>query len=560
MIEIQQGILLSDFNVDGLMGFLNNDQSHPQTNSIAVSMAQVAPTLIQKDLSPWDKNYDFALIWTQPQSVISHFNETLMLQTVSMSAILEEVDSYADLLLSLRDKVKSIFVPAWVFPSYNRGLGILDLAPNGVAYTLMKMNLRLAEKLSDQSNIYLLNTQRWIELIGKNAFSPKLWYMGKIAFSNQVFQEVTKDIKSALNGINGQSRKLILLDLDDTLWGGTVGDLGWENVQLGGHDHIGEALVDFQMALKSLKNKGILLGIVSKNEENIALQAIESHPEMVLALEDFIGWRINWDDKARNILDLVTELNLGLQSVVFIDDSPMERTRVREALPEVLVPEWPKDKTLYKKSLLELTCFESPAITLEDTTRAKMYQVDQQRQQIKKELGSLDDWLKNMEIKVEVNRLNNINLQRASQLLNKTNQMNLKTRRLTESELWEWSLADANQIWVISVSDRLGNSGLTGIMSLTINNREGEIADFVLSCRVFGRKIEDAMVYCIVRYARDLNLDRLVFQYIETPKNKPCLSFLENSGLEKIEKNKFFWNLENEFPCPKFVELQEKHK
>ena len=560
MIEIQQGILLSDFNVDGLMGFLNNDQSHPQTNSIAVSMAQVAPTLIQKDLSPWDKNYDFALIWTQPQSVISHFNETLMLQTVSMSAILEEVDSYADLLLSLRDKVKSIFVPAWVFPSYNRGLGILDLAPNGVAYTLMKMNLRLAEKLSNQSNIYLLNTQKWIELIGKNAFSPKLWYMGKIAFSNQVFQEVTKDIKSALNGINGQSRKLILLDLDDTLWGGTVGDLGWENVQLGGHDHIGEALVDFQMALKSLKNKGILLGIVSKNEENIALQAIESHPEMVLALEDFIGWRINWDDKARNILDLVTELNLGLQSVVFIDDSPMERTRVREALPEVLVPEWPKDKTLYKKSLLELTCFESPAITLEDTTRAKMYQVDQQRQQIKKELGSLDDWLKNMEIKVEVNRLNNINLQRASQLLNKTNQMNLKTRRLTESELWEWSLADANQIWVISVSDRLGNSGLTGIMSLTINNREGEIADFVLSCRVFGRKIEDTMVYCIAGYARDLNLDRLVFQYIETPKNKPCLSFLENSGLEKIEKNKFFWNLENEFPCPKFVELQEKHK
>ena len=560
MIEIQQGILLSDFNVDGLMGFLNNDQSHPQTNSIAVSMAQVAPTLIQKDLSPWDKNYDFALIWTQPQSVISHFNETLMLQTVSMSAILEEVDSYADLLLSLHDKVKSIFVPAWVFPSYNRGLGILDLAPNGVAYTLLKMNLRLAEKLSDQSNIYLLNTQRWIELIGKNAFSPKLWYMGKIAFSNQVFQEVTKDIKSALNGINGQSRKLILLDLDDTLWGGIVGDLGWENVQLGGHDHIGEALVDFQMALKSLKNKGILLGIVSKNEENTALQAIESHPEMVLALEDFVGWRINWDDKAGNILDLVTELNLGLQSVVFIDDSPMERARVREALPEVLVPEWPKDKTLYKKSLLELTCFESPAITLEDTTRAKMYQVDQQRQQIKKELGSLDDWLKNMEIKVEVNRLNNINLQRASQLLNKTNQMNLKTRRLTESELWEWSLADANQIWVISVSDRLGNSGLTGIMSLTINNREGEIADFVLSCRVFGRKIEDAMVYCIVRYARDLNLDRLIFQYIETPKNKPCLSFLQSSGLEKIEKNRFFWNLENEFPCPKLIELQEKHK
>jgi FkbH-like protein len=560
MTKVHQGILLSDFNVDGLVGFFNNDPNLPKINTVSLSMAQIIPTIIQKDLPIWDQQYDFGVIWTQPQSVIENFNDTLMLRPSEISSIMEEVEAYANLLLSLLGRVKNIFVPSWVVPTYNRGLGLLDMAPNGVTYTLLKMNLKLAEIFSGRSNIYLLNTQKWLEKIGGKAFTPKLWYMGKIAFGNPVFGEITKDIKAALHGINGQSRKLIVLDLDDTLWGGIVGDIGWEHLQIGGHDPIGEVFVDFQLALQSLKNRGILLGLVSKNEENVALQAIQNHPEMVLEMEDFVGWKINWDDKAKNVLDLVTELNLGLQSVVFIDDNPMERARVREVLPEVLVPEWPKDKTLYKKCLLELTCFESPVITIEDTNRAKLYQIDQQRQQIKINLGSLEDWLKKMEIKVAVDLLNKFNLQRTSQLLNKTNQMNLQTRRLTESELWEWSLVDANQIWVFSVSDRLGSSGLTGIMSLTINNREAEIKDFVLSCRVFGRKIEETMIYCITRYARDLKLDRLVFPYLKTSKNKPCLNFLQHSGLEKSDKNRFLWKLENEYPSPESIELYEEHK
>src|SRR5262249_22447003 len=162
------------------------------------------------------------------------------------------------------------------------------------------------------------------------SFSPRLWYLGKIPYANEVFKEAARDVKSALRGLAGKARKLVIVDLDETLWGGIVGEDGWEHIKLGGHDPASEALADFQRELKALTRRGILLGIVSKNEEAVALAAIDKHPEMVLRRSDFTGWRINWGDKAANIVDLVNELNLGIDSVVFIDDNPSERARVRE--------------------------------------------------------------------------------------------------------------------------------------------------------------------------------------------------------------------------------------
>src|SRR5207249_4608997 len=188
-----------------------------------------------------------------------------------------------------------------------------------------------------------------------------------------VLQEAARDIKGAVQAIRGESRKLLVLDLDDTLWGGSVGEIGWQNIKLGGHDAVGEAYVDFQRVLKSLLNRGNLLAIVSKNQESVALAALENHPEMVLRPGDFAGWRINWRDKAENIVELVSELNVGLQSVVFIDDNPAERALVAEALPEVLVPQWPESPLLYSAALHDLRCFDRPCLTDEDLTRSQMY-------------------------------------------------------------------------------------------------------------------------------------------------------------------------------------------
>ncbi|MDR4484793.1 MAG: HAD-IIIC family phosphatase [Nitrospirales bacterium] len=550
------GVIISDFNISNLGGYLSNDPESPLIEAVLAPYGQVVPTLTQGDLACWRNDPDFAVIWTRPEGVIDSFQKILRYEKVSIDKVLDEVDEYCALLKQVKDRVKSIFIPTWVTPAYHRGLGMLDMKTGeGVANTLLRMNLRLAENLEADSSYCLLDANRWTSLTGKNSANPKLWYMGKIAFANGVFQEATRDIKSALRAINGNARKLLLLDLDDTLWGGIVGDAGWKNLKLGGHDPIGEAFVDFQSELKSLSNRGILLGIVSKNEEVIALEAIDKHPEMVLRKNNFVGWRINWNDKAQNIAELVADLNLGLQSVVFLDDNPVERARVREALPEVLVPEIPKDKMLYRHFLVGLSCFDTTSVSKEDLARTKMYIEERTRKDLHQQAGSLDKWLKSLEMRVRVAELNEINLQRTSQLLNKTNQMNLSTRRMTESELKAWAAQENHRLLTFRVSDKFGDSGLTGILSLQVEGKTGKIVDFILSCRVIGRKIEETMIHVAVAHAHSIGLDNLCAKYLPTQKNKPCMRFFENSGFEKKSNDNFIFQLDRSYLCPEHVEL-----
>lgn len=550
-------VLISDFNTNIFSGYLSNDKNLPAVDSTAAPFGQVIPLLMQDDSEYWTGRYDLAVIWTRPDGVIKSFKDLLSGGSASVSDILSEVDQFASLIMNVCGKIQSVFMPTWVLPSYYRGLGMLDMKKDlGISNTLMQMNLRLAERLDHCSNVYLLDVQRWITTSGKYAFNPRLWYRGKIAFGNDVYKEAVKDIKAALIGIQGKARKIIILDLDNTLWGGVVGDIGWENIVLGGHDPVGEAYADFQTALKSLTSRGILLGIVSKNEEEVALEAINRHPEMVIKLKDFAGWKINWQDKAQNIVDLVSELNLGLQSVVFIDDNPVERARVREALSDVLVPEWPDDSMLYISTLLDLRCFDAPSISTEDRKRTKMYATEQQRNDLRKKLTSLDEWLTSLGIKIKVEKLNEVNLQRTAQLLNKTNQMNLSTRRMTEKELVDWVKREGHKLWVFRVSDKFGDSGLTGIISLAVENDYCQIVDFVLSCRVIGRKVEETMLSTAIQYARNLGLKNMKAEYVSTLKNKPCLEFFRKSGFQLNESgSSFVWDLKNEYALPGQIEI-----
>jgi len=551
-----RGILLSDFNIQNLAGYLNNYPELPHVEAKTATFGQVIPLLVNSEDKLWQNSYDFAVIWTRPESAVPSFQKVLNFESIDLEKILSEVDEYTELLKNIQTRVKTVFIPSWVYPTYHRGWGILETKTGfGIINILMQMNLRLSQNLADLSHYFVLNTQKWIELSGKTAFNPKMYYMGKIAVGNPVFVEAMKDIKAALLAVLGQSKKLILLDLDDTLWGGIVGDLGWENIRLGGHDPIGEAFADFQKALKTFTNRGILLGIVSKNEEDIAIEAIDKHPEMVLRQDDFVGWRINWQDKAQNIVDLVRDLNLGLQSVVFIDDNPVERARVREALPEVFVPEWPSDKMLYKSALLSLNCFDTLSVSMEDLARSKMYVSEQKRKSLKEKISSLDDWLLTLEMKVELSEFNIAELPRTAQLLNKTNQMNLSTRRMTEKELIRWAEQENHKLWTFRVSDKFGDSGLTGIVSIEIKNNEGRIVDFILSCRVMGRKVEETMLYTVIDYARSMDLEKVYAKYLPTPKNNPCLKFFKNSGFKVSGGKIFTWYVNEPYQLPPHIKL-----
>jgi FkbH-like protein len=543
-----KGIFLSNFNLQNFVNYLENDIDFPLIKTSLAPYGQVMNILLGDNKTI---KYDFGFVWLMPQAVIGSFNNLINGHVTQFTSIMTEVDDFCNAVIKYSEAFKYLFIVSWSLPSYFRGIGLRDLKNEvGISNCLMRMNLRLADNFDTRKNIYLLDSQKWIGNAGEEAFSSKLWYLSKTPFNNIVFKQALKELKSAIKTISGDSKKMIILDLDDTLWGGILGDIGWENLKLGGHDFTGEAFVEFQSALKTLKEKGILLAIVSKNEEAIALEAILKHPEMILKKDDFIGSEINWDDKSKNILTLLKRVNIGPQSVVFIDDNPVERDRIRQSIPEVYVPEWPANKLEYTKALHKLNCFDIDGTSTEDLERTKLYLAENERNNLKSELNSVDDWLKSLRTVVTVETLNNQNLQRTVQLMNKTNQMNLITRRLTESELLSWVNQKNHKLWTFGVTDKFSNSGLTGILSIEFDDKIIRIFDFILSCRVMGRKIEEIMLNHVIQYSKKNGVDKIVAIYLPTPKNKPCFDFwISKSGFTFIEKeNSFIWNFSKSVP------------
>ena len=524
------GVVLSDFTPGDLVARLQASSDASSMAVLETPYGQVMSVLLEGARAD---ARDFAVVWTRPEAAIPSFQRVIANETVDATTLRADVDAYCDVLLRGADTWRVVFAVSWVRPPALRGRGMLDHRIGGVSWALGIMNQHFMQRLEAADRIFLLDAQRWIDAAGDTAYSTRGWYFGKIPFGTDVFAEAAQDLQASMRALVGETRKLIVVDLDDTMWGGVVGDVGWENLVLGGHDAEGEAHVDFQRALKRLASRGILLAIASKNSESVALEAIELHPEMQLRKADFVSWRINWSDKAQNIADLAAELNLGLQSVVFLDDNPVERARVRTALPEVLVPEWPTDKLQYPQALAALRCFDVAAISDEDVKRRELYALESQRAaSLTQSVGSLDDWLAGLDIRVHAELLSARTLPRVTQLLNKTNQMNIATRRLTEAELSAWAALPNRELWALSVGDKFGDAGLTGILGLEAVGRICVVTDFILSCRVMGRCVEETMTHLAVSRAIAMHVGVVEAPFHPTKKNKPCLDYFLRSGFE----------------------------
>lgn len=559
MNGVLRGLVVSDFHTGNLVNLFRNDADEPAVELVSGSFGQVTPTLLDPPAPEGGEAWDFALVWTRPEAVIPGFAEAWQLESVAGEALLEAVDDYVDQLERFSRRVTVVFVPLWTASPLDRGAGALDLAQEWTpGRMLRKVNERLLSRLEGSESIFALDAARWVAGVGAGAFDPRLWYMAKIPFSPQVLRMAVEDVKAGLRAVRGRARKLLIVDLDDTMWGGIVGETGWEGLRLGGHDPVGEAFVDFQRALKALTNRGVILGIVSKNDEEVALRALREHPEMVLRPGDFAGWRINWQDKAQNVLELVDELNLGLNSAVFIDDNPAERGRVREALPEVAVPEWPDDPLHYAREIRSSTYFDMLRVSPEDRGRTESYVAERERRRLKNDVGSMEEWLRTLELKVEARPLDSASLPRAVQLLNKTNQMNLRTRRLTEAEFAAWARKPGRGVWTFRVRDRFSDAGLTGLLSYEVRGSEAWIEDFILSCRVFGRGIEETMIHVLSEEAARRDASELVAAYSPTERNQPCLEFFQDrSGFQpqSPEGEEFRWGLQRPCSLPAHVEL-----
>ena len=246
MKTIVKGLLVSDFNVENLSAYLTNDGDAPRVVCEVAPYGQVTQSLLDANLPFWQDVLDFVVVWTRPEAILESFARGLSGFKVDSETIRGDVDDYCQKLLPIKDRARVVFVPTWIAPPLHQGHGMLDLAAEvGVARILMQANLQLLENLDGNPNIVPLNASKWAELAGEKAFNPRLWYLGKVPFGNDLFKAAVRDLKAGLRGFRGQARKLVIVDLDDTLWGGVVGDVGWQKLVLGGHNPAGEALGGF---------------------------------------------------------------------------------------------------------------------------------------------------------------------------------------------------------------------------------------------------------------------------------------------------------------------------
>lgn len=392
-------------------------------------------------------------------------------------------------------------------------------------------NQFIKELAESQSNVYVYDLQNWIADVGRNRFySDKMWYLGSMPYSLEGLKTVTGEIDLLLRSTFEPRRKAIVLDLDNTLWGGVVGEDGVEGIELSDHKE-GERFYDFQRQLLEMKKRGILLAVNSKNNMEDVLKVFDEHPYMLLKKEDFVSMKVNWQDKASNMKEIMEELNLTEGSFIFLDDNPMEREVVQGACPDVLIPKFPEDTTtlavfaerLYDAYMRPLRLME------EDLKKTEMYQVEARRKQEYRLSLNLDDYIVKLEMTVEIHRMRENELERTAQLCGKTNQFNLTTKRYTAAQIRELTQDKDSAVYTVHARDKYGDHGLISVLILQQKGRAAYIDTFLMSCRVMGRKLEDAIIDKIALSYRS-HVDKLIGEFIPTAKNRPVANLYDRLG------------------------------
>lgn len=408
--------------------------------------------------------------------------------------------------------------------------------PGGRARILRRLNLALSEAAAAE-NVAILDVDQVASLFGKCQWNdPIAWTTSKQYPAPAALPLLARHEAAILRALAGLASKCLVLDLDGTLWGGVIGEDGLSGIRLGGSPE-GEAWVSFQHFVRGLRNRGVLLAVCSKNNPEDALEPFRNHPEMVLKRDDFAAFVANWQTKSENLRHIAAELNLGLDSLVFVDDHPVERAQVRAELPEVEVPEMPRDPALYEVAISRSLLFEGVSLTADDRSRVATYRGNAERAQLLTVSGNLEDFLRNLQMRVELRPFDQVNLPRIVQLINKTNQFNLTTRRMSAA-MAEKMVGDP--LWYtqfMRVCDRFGDNGITGVL---IARREGHawrVDNWLLSCRVLGRRIEEVMLTALLGFAEASGTAELVGEYLPTAKNGQVADLYERLGFVRVRED-----------------------
>ena len=441
-------------------------------------------------------------------------------------------------------------------PSYS-SYGIASMKSNfNLKDMVLYMNKKLQEFTINENSIFIFDFDAFVSKFGeKNVFNYQNYFFGDIKIDLDYIPYFANELIPYIIAQLGISKKCIVLDLDNTLWGGTVGEDGFDGIKLG-PQLPGNTYLEFQKNLKALKNRGIILAINSKNNFNDAIQVINEHPNMILRKEDFSSIMINWNNKVSNMYEIAQELNIGLDSIVFFDDDPVNRELMRTSLPDILTVELPKDSSEYVNTLHELPEFSMFEITDEDSKRSEMYAQQQTRKEFEISTPNLEDLLRNLSLELIIKKSNNFTNPRISQLILKTNQFNLTTKRYTAEEILNFTNDENIIVGCAQVKDKFGDHGITGVFIIKkSNSNEWFLDTFLLSCRIIGREIEKGILNYIINEAKKNGIKIIKSQYVRTEKNTPIQDFLPNCGFKQINN---FWeyDLNNAFNMPDFIKIE----
>ena len=442
------------------------------------------------------------------------------------------------------------------------GYGLLSAAlAGGRGRLLRSLNLELSAAAQRSPGVAIVDVEQASAEFGRRAWSDAaLWNVSKQYPAPGALPALGQEITAVLRAVYGLSAKCAALDLDGTLWGGVIGEDGVQGIQLGGTP-AGDAFVAFQRYLLSLSKSGVLLTVCSKNNEADARQPFREHPEMALKESDIALFRANWEPKDENLRAIAAGLNIGLDAVVFIDDNPAERARVRQMLPEVEVVELPSEPSLYASAVAQRRLFDKLSLTAEDRERTASIQQNLERQSLAGSASNLDEYLAGLGIRVEIFPFDDLNLTRIVQLTNKTNQFNVTTRRLTESEM-RALMAQGCYTQAMRTADRLGDSGLTGVMIAIPEGDTLRLDTWLMSCRVLGRRIDEAMFAALVEFARRAEFRRVRCEFVPTAKNDVVKDLFEKLGCTPAEtagESRFFeWSTDRVAVMPSVLQCVDR--
>jgi FkbH-like protein len=554
---------LSSFTINGLSESLKVKCSKNQVScsSYVAGYDQYNQEILDKNSNLYTFSPDITFLILDTRSIFGDLFYFPYSITESQRKIF--VDEKINEIIKLIDKFNETTNSKLIITN----LGLPHYSPHGIAEmktsygfhdAIMDFNKKLKENLIDMTSVYIFDFFKFVIKHGENnIFNFQNYLFGDIKISLDYIPHLANELMPYIISFLGLTKKCIVVDLDNTLWGGIVGEDGFDGIRLGPQPP-GNAFVEFQKYLKALSQRGIILAINSKNNFDDAIKVVREHPFMVLKENDFSCMKINWNDKASNMREISEELKIGLDSFVFFDDDPVNRALIREIMPEITTPDLPHDPSCYSEVIQSLHDFSTFQITSEDSNRGQMYSEQKLRIESQNSSSDISEFLKTLNLEIDIKKTNSFTIPRISQLTLKTNQFNLTTKRYQEDEIKKFSENNNILIGCAQIKDKFGDNGITGVFIVEKTNSDEWFLDtFLLSCRVMGREVEKGMLSFIINQAKKNNIKRLKAKFIPTSKNKPIENFLPNC---KFHQENDFWiyNLETPFNMPNFLTLREE--